>query len=148
MSDTISGQFFSSQFHFTDIKRLCRRAFRLYHQLVASPILRVELYGHLIKYRSRQRISRFSGTIRIKAHHIEDSPSGHRSGIIIAGNSVGGILEILLQKAVQLFLRAPLLTLEIRKKDGRMQCPVRWQGRTVLRRTHAEACLRTASFHP
>ena len=109
MRDKVLVVCLTIQLDFLDIVSI---SFFLDDEFVLTPILRVELYRHFIESRSGKRIFGHTRTIGVKSHHAEDGPCGHRTGVVVARNTVGLGGEMLGEQFLHQLLCAPFLTLE------------------------------------
>lgn len=113
MCQTVFGIFLTAQ---TDLVNITVTTFLADHQLVCSPISRIKLDGNLVEGRSGQCIFRNSRTIRIEAHHAENSPGRHGSCIFISRQSVRFRCIMFGQQFLYQFLGSPFFSLEIAEK--------------------------------
>ena len=77
-----------------------------------------EADGDLVEDRRGDGIGCVGRIVGIDAHHAEHCPCAHGAGVVVAGDAVGGIVEIAVEALAGEELRAPFFALEIAEEVG------------------------------
>ena len=117
MTDAVGRPRLTANLHLFDAHGLRIAAPGLNNELVFAPLLGIEMQRNFVENGRGEGVSRFTWAVRIEAHHAEKRPSRHRSRVIIAGKSLGTVLEIGLQQLMGEHLCAPFLTFKIGEKE-------------------------------